>query len=343
MHFTELTENQQRVYIDAIQIYQAYREALTSAAKFKGTMRWKKSGGKEYLFRANDRYGNGKSLGPRTPVNEELKEKFMQSKHEAENRLRSLQDSLEEQARFCKAAKINRVPNIVTALLRNMSNQKLLGTSLYVVGTYSLYAYEAMAGIRFETGITATGDIDFLWHDTKKLHLNGELSVSRLMGVLTSTDKTFRRMKQKYKAVNSKGFEVDLIKRVPVNPFIEEKRTSIGNSDDLQAVNINSQKWITASQKVEAVVIGLDGFPAIISVPDPQVFVLHKLWMSKNSDRENSKKRRDRTQATAVAEVIIKHLPNYKFSEKELRVLPKKLIDNAKNESSMPADFKFTT
>ena len=340
MYYIELTDNQQRVYIDTIQIYQAYREAFKELSRYSGSMRWKKSGGHEYLFRAYGRYGNGKSLGPRDAEKEALKERFMQEKDEANARLRNLSDSLAEQARFCKAAKINRVPNIVTGILRNMDNQKLLGTSLYVVGTYALYAYETMAGIRFESGITATSDIDFLWHDAKKLRLNSELSVRGLMGVLTDTDKTFRRMKQKYKAINSKGFEVDLIKHETINPFIDDMNPGIGGNDDLQAVEINSQKWMAAPQKIEAVVIGLDGYPSPISVPDPRVYVLHKLWMSKDPSRDNKKRRRDKTQAIAVAEIILNYLPNYKFSEKDLRLLPKKIIELGKKEKSMPAGFK---
>jgi hypothetical protein len=31
---------------------------------YKGGMHWKKSNGKEYLFKTIDRNGNGKSLGP---------------------------------------------------------------------------------------------------------------------------------------------------------------------------------------------------------------------------------------------------------------------------------------
>ena len=67
---TPLTENQRRVYIDTCQVYEAFIVAQDSMQSFKGGMHWKKSKGREYLFRSTDRKGNGKSLGPRNKENE---------------------------------------------------------------------------------------------------------------------------------------------------------------------------------------------------------------------------------------------------------------------------------
>ncbi len=340
LYSQELTENQHRVYIDAVQAYRAYMEALVLSQRYTGTMRWKKSGGREYLFRAYGRKGYGKSLGPRNPEKEALKDRFMSEKQEAADRLQSLMKNLAEQARFCKAAKINRVPNIVTGILRSLEKQKLLGSGVVVVGTHALYAYEAMAGVRFSPLITATNDIDLLWHDSARLRLDGEVSSRGMMGVLVSVDKTFKRMKQKYKAVNAQGFEVDLIKREPKNRMMVDENTSLGgDSEDLQAIGIDSQKWLNASPKVDVIIIGMDGFPAPISVIDPRVFVLHKLWMSQDLSRENIKRKRDKSQAIAVAEVILNHLPDYRFSEKELKMLPRKIIDIGKKEPTLPSGF----
>jgi Nucleotidyltransferase len=49
-------------------------------------------------------------------------------------------------------------------------------------------------------------------------------------------------------------------------------------------------------------------------------FALHKLWVSKQDAREAIKRRRDATQAAAVAEVA--QLIGLKFDKKELAALP---------------------
>jgi uncharacterized protein YfbU (UPF0304 family) len=64
MIFSEITENQSRIIIDTIQLYEAYLNAFHQSMSYKGGMHWKKSNGKEYLFKTIDRNGNGKSLGP---------------------------------------------------------------------------------------------------------------------------------------------------------------------------------------------------------------------------------------------------------------------------------------
>ncbi|WP_419656511.1 hypothetical protein [Desulfosarcina variabilis] len=46
-------------------------------------MHWKKSAGREYLFRSVDREGNGRSLGPRSPKTEYILSEFQQHKAEA--------------------------------------------------------------------------------------------------------------------------------------------------------------------------------------------------------------------------------------------------------------------
>ena len=58
--------NQQRLHqVNTEQLYENYRPALKHAATYTYGMRWKKVRDAEYLFKDNDRRGNGKSLGPR--------------------------------------------------------------------------------------------------------------------------------------------------------------------------------------------------------------------------------------------------------------------------------------
>ena len=46
-------------------------------------------------------------------------------------------------------------------------------------------------------------------------------------------------------------------------------------------------------------------------VPDPRALALHKLWLSQQEDREPVQQVRDRCQAAALAELILRYLPQY--------------------------------
>ena len=77
MKVTELTNEQRRQLIDVKQAFQIWRDAHRQIANsYKGTVRWKKSKGQDYLYRTVYR-GEAeiaKSLGPRSPRTEKLKE-----------------------------------------------------------------------------------------------------------------------------------------------------------------------------------------------------------------------------------------------------------------------------
>ncbi len=68
--FKKMTDNQRRVFIDTGQLYEVYMNTFRKSRSYRGGMHWKKSKGREYLFRTLDRYGYGKSLGPRSPETE---------------------------------------------------------------------------------------------------------------------------------------------------------------------------------------------------------------------------------------------------------------------------------
>jgi hypothetical protein len=103
-----------------------------------------------------------------------------------------------------------------------------------------------------------------------------------------------------------------------------------GVSYDLKAAEIRNLHWLIASPKMSQVVIGDDGHPAAMTVPDPRSFALHKLWLSEQPDRESVKKQRDCDQGIAVSNLIVNYLPQYKFNASELRMFPKTVFSEAK-------------
>jgi len=321
---------QARIFIDASQLYDGFREAYHNAYAYRGGMHWKKAKGKQYLFRSRGGYGAGKSLGPKSPETEHIYQKFHQNSAAAKARLKNMKRKILEHARYCKAAKINRVPDIVTKILRELDQRKLLGDHIVILGTNALYAYEAAAGVRFDSGLIATMDVDLLWDVRKRLMLaiKEDGDPGDFIDVLRKADKTFQIFqKQQFRVVNKDGYMVDLLKAMP-SRMTDREKDRIGGKDDLIAVEIMNLSWLLSSPKFEQVVIGTDGVPARMVVPDPRAFALHKFWVSQRDDREPAKKNRDASQALAVAKLVIDRLPQLKFSKDQLRMFPTSLVTN---------------
>jgi len=331
----EMSANQRRIFIDTLQIYDAYTEAHRANRSYRGGMHWKKSKGREYLFRTRDRYGYGKSLGLRTPETEAVLEKFRSGKQVLKERLASFRERLREQARLCKAVSIQRVPRIVTGILRILDQYQLLGRNVTVIGTNAVYAYEAAAGVFLGSPILATRDMDILWDVRSRLSLvslDDDSSVKGLLDLLCKADRSFELHKRHgFRAVNKDGYMVDLVKPEPRLMITQEQRRMGGNGD-MEAAEIRNLHWLVSSPKFSQVVIGDDGYPAPMICHDPRAFALHKIWLSEQSDRDPLKKKRDRHQAMTVAGLVHSYLPQYPFVSEDLRMFPQKVFEAGSNE-----------
>ncbi len=346
MIFKEWSDNQRRIFIDTTQLYEAFSDIFHKNRAYRGGMHWKKAKGREYLFRSLDRFGNGKSLGPRSEQTEQMLENFRRNKQEIKQRIAIMKKRIAEQSRFCKAAAIQRVPRIVTAILRVLEQQNILGKNVMVVGTHAMAAYEASAGIFIDSPLVATRDMDILWDTRTGLKLFGDEGVRKkgLIGILQKADRSFEAMdKRGFTAVNQKGFMVDLIKPEPRSLFDSERRR-MGMEGDLMAAEIRNLQWLVSAPKFVHVVIGDDGYPASMVAPDPRAFALHKLWLAEQVDREKIKKQRDRRQGATIAAAVVQYMPEYPFAASELRMFPKAVVERAKDqirifESDMPVGF----
>jgi hypothetical protein len=297
-------------------------------------MHWKKAKGRQYLFKTRDRYGYGKSLGPRSAETEKILADFQKAKKEAKNRLASLKSRLKEQSRFCKAAMIQRVPKIVTRVLRVLDQRNLLGQNIFVIGTNAMYAYEAAAGVFLDPPLTATRDMDILWDVRPKLTLfaEDETDPIDLINVLRKADKSFEPVAPgSFRAVNRDGYMVDLIKPES-RSLVRNEPVRMGGPDDLKAAEIRSLHWLISSPKFSQVIIGDDGYPVSMVVPDPRAFSIHKVWLSEQADREPVKKKRDDDQGLAIALLVIKYMPQYKFESSTLRMFPKDVVRKLKRK-----------
>lgn len=338
MYYSEMNDNQRRIFIDTVQLYDAFGAALKKDRSYKGGMHWKKAKSRDYLFRSHDRYGYGKSLGLRSPETEKILDDFRLAKQQAKNRLSALQDRLKEQARYCKAAMIQRVPRTVAGILRVLDQHHIFGRNVIVVGTNAMYAYEAAAGVFFDSSMMSTKDMDILWDIRRKLMLATDSAgkPDGLLDIIRKADRSFEAVRSGgFRAVNRDGYMVDLIKPLP-KKIVQKEPMRFGGPGDLEAVEIRNLHWLISSPKFTQIVIGDDGMPAPIIVPDPRAFALHKFWLSSQDDREPIKKQRDRGQAIAVGKLVVEHLPQYRFDASELRMFPLEVVQQATELFDLP-------
>ncbi|MCY4153928.1 MAG: nucleotidyltransferase domain-containing protein [Gammaproteobacteria bacterium] len=333
MNINEINENSRRILIDVAQLYEAYLAVDSEFRSYRGSMRWKKVNGKEYLFRQRNSRGDGKSLGARDAHTQEIYDNFHARKAELGERRKSLLDRLTQQRGFCIAAGINRVPKIAADVARSIRLVKTGSHPLIVVGTSALFAYENMAGVHLEPALLASEDIDLMWDVKRKLNLAVVEPVGGLLSLLKKADRTFERMPNApYRAANAKGYMVDLIKPAPAQSHKTTRVSFTGHKHDLVAVEIHNLDWLYAAPVVSATVIGNDGLPVVFDVPDPRVFAAHKLWLSALPNRSPVKKVRDRRQGIVMLQLLKAYLHDYPPDSDALRGLPQSLRDNLQSE-----------
>jgi hypothetical protein len=315
----ELSAEQRRIAIDVIQLYQHFLDLREEYKKFRGGLHWKRVGAKDYLIKTLDRMGHQHSLGSRSPKTEELFRHFTQKKNELRRGLKSLEEELPRRAKFCVAAGVGRVPRIAADIVRVLDSSGLLGSYLLVLGSHAAYAYEMAAGVQLKAGLLQTNDLDTLLDTSAGLEIAGAVRSTGLLGLLQKVDKTFKLARQRsFRAVNAKGFMVDLIRA----PFVDRTRTvSLGPGEDLIAEPLQGLEWLAEAPRMTQIVIAENGYPVRFVVPDPRVFALHKVWLSLQPTRDPMKRKRDFRQGEAVAGLAVEYL-NMNFEDDLIAELP---------------------
>jgi hypothetical protein len=319
----ELTAEQRRIAIDAAQLYQHFLELRQEFADYRGGLHWKTVNSKEYLVRTLDRRGHQRSLGPRSSLNEARLRDFTKKKADLKRQLTSLQSEIARRAKFCVAAGVNRVPRIAADIVRLLDSNGLLGTHLIILGSHAIYGYEIAAGVQLKSGLLQTDDLDTLFDSKADLEIAGDVRSTGLLGLIQKVDKSFRLARQRsFRAVNSKGFMVDLIRAPSHEPG---QRISVGRRDDLVAEPLEGLDWLADAPRTTQIVIAENGFPVRFVVPDPRAFALHKIWLSLQPTRDPMKRKRDFRQGEAVAGLAMEYL-NLSFDDGALDELPAALL-----------------
>jgi hypothetical protein len=339
MFFSQLTNEARQRLVDVQQRAGALRSFQAELRRrFAGSMAWKARDGRDYLYRRTRRVE--KSLGPRSEATEAIMAAFAAGKAEAEERVRGLRETLEAMAAVNRAMGIGRVPALVGRILRRLDDVGVLGEQICVVGTNALFAYEAAAGIRFDSALLATGDIDIALDARRNLALAGRLLPEGLLGLLRATDPSFAPVSTgHFSAANKSGLMVDLIAPEPkrVTQTVPMRKRRLGGTDltrleDLHAVEVPRLEMIVDAPRVSAVAIAEDGLPVWMVAADPRWWAAHKFWLSDERDRRPLKRQRDRDQAKAVAGMLATSWRELDLSDQTLAAIPASLRARLRRE-----------
>jgi len=322
MKFKELTGEQRRIAVDTAQLYEHSIGLHDERLRLRGGLYWKRVAGHDYLVRITDRNGGNRSLGPRSPETEKAYREFTETKRDLDARLKSINEQIARQAKFCVAAGVNRVPRLAADIVRSLDSSGLLGSHLIILGSHAMYAYEMSAGVQLKAGLLQTEDLDTLLNTKSEIELAGSIRSAGLLGILQDVDATFKpQRKRSFRAVNAKGFMVDLI-RAPIDSH--GGLTSIGTGIDLIAEQLRGLEWLTALPLMSQIVIADNGFPVRFVVPEPRLFALHKLWVSLQPTRGPIKRKRDLHQAEAIVQLALDYF-NLGFDDAVIKSLPSDL------------------
>lgn len=299
-----------RQYIDARSAFLEFERSKKNALQVRGGMVWKTVDGKVYLIRTSPS-GGQRSLGRRSADTEVVYQNFIEKKQSLQDRLSSLKAVMIKHERMNRALRVGTMPNIAVAILGRLADA---GLSDYfrVVGTHALYAYEAAAGVRFASAITATRDIDLLWDTRKRVMFSERLRQDSpsMLAALQKVDKSFQIIEdQKYTAINQDGFEVDIIRRVATPEDPHPFRLSDAE-DDFWVVQAKRADELMNAPEFTEMVVAENGAMARLTTVHPSVFITFKRWMSKEPDRDPLKRRRDAMQADAVEWALNERLPH---------------------------------
>lgn len=301
----------------------AYDEWLASSrtlTEYADNLSWKEVSGRSYLYRVEPRTRIGRSMGPRSAALEAYADQYLSERERLLQRLSGVEDQIKVMAPLCRAARLPMISPAAGAILRQADVGGLLGGALMVVGTLTMPAYEMEAQARFATGLDATEDCDLCWTADKTIALavvkRNRLPLTSLM---KAVDPTYTvNLERTFQIRNARAYEIEVL----AAPGSLDGYPAF---EPLRPLEMPSQGWLTLGRPVSQVVLDLSGRPARIHAPDPRMAALHKLWLSKQPDRDRLKAPKDRSQALALAASILEGMPHYPIDADFIEMLPSPL------------------
>jgi len=310
--FYEYTDLQIKQKHNSKMLYESYMEVLhTYHLQFRYKMLWQKhKDGYQLLAKENLSTGKREYLGRRNEETEEIVAHFRNSKQQIKERLKNLKEKLKRDGRLNKLEGIARAPKELVALFHKI-NELDLDSKLIVIGTNSLYAYEARAGLMLEEEHLATHDIDILNRKEKGVSfMFSQMSeTTTALDLLQSIDKSFYQSPNvPYRFINKDGIWIELI--VPSKDIIKGSVKSETFFSDVMPLAMEGMQWIENARLFKESIIGTDGKSAVMTTIHPLEYAIYKNWLGQRQDRDFLKHTRDIEQSKLVTKIIIEYMPN---------------------------------
>jgi hypothetical protein len=285
-----------------------------------GRLAWKTVADRDYLYRLTNGRGDGRSLGPRSPKTEAHYAAAQLARQSTE----TLWPLLRREGAMYRTLRLPRISSAAADLLREFDRHGLLGSSLMVVGTNAMAAYEIEAGVRFATaaGVDSTLDFDMTWvaAEARQTTLAAVGAAPRtLVDVIKRVDSTYTvNTERSFQVRNASGYEVELLLPMSLAGTMPRNET-------LFPIALPEQDWLLPGRRVEHVVCGLDGLPTRVIAPDPRRFALQKLWLAEKPSRNPLKKPKDAKQGALLLGAIDERMPHFPLDDGFRDELPAEL------------------
>lgn len=194
----------------------------------------------------------------------------------------------------------------------NMLHDHGVAEHFTVVGTHAVYAYEAAAGVRVKSAAVATRDVELPGNMRKrfKLATKRKRLDSSMLALLRRVDKSFSLVSgQLYIAINSQGFEVDILRREQQEQDPHPAHLSDAE-EDFWVVQARNAEQLVSAPRYSAIVVATNGQMARMNTVHPLAFVRFKHWLAGRPDRDPLKVSRDTLQADTVEQLVHEYLPH---------------------------------
>ncbi|MGH9919121.1 MAG: GSU2403 family nucleotidyltransferase fold protein, partial [Nitrososphaerales archaeon] len=287
----------------------------------RGRLAWKTVSGTDYLYRIVNGRGDGRSLGPRSPETETQWEAAQIARQTTD----TLWPTLRRDSALYRTLRLPRIAAAAAQLLREFDRYGLLGTSLLVVGTNAMAAYEIEAQSRFASaaGVDSTADFDVTWAaaEPRQTTLAAIGAAPRtLLEVMKRVDATYTiNTERTFQVRNANGYEIELL-------LPKSLEQTLPPNETLRPIALAEQDWLLPGRRVEHVVCGLDGQPCRMIAPDPRYFALHKLWLAQKPSRNPLKRPKDEKQGTLLLSAVAERMPHYALDDAFRDALPPELV-----------------
>ena len=330
--FLEYNDAQIKQRVNAKMLYTSYIEVLHSYnLSFRYKMLWQKhKDGYELLAKQHLRTQKREYLGRRDETTEQIRVDFQKSKSKIKMRLATLKEKMKKEEKLNKLEGIIRAPKELVAIFSKI-NELGLDDKVIVIGTNSLYAYEARSGVVIEQEHLATRDIDLLNRKDKGISFifKEMMTTKNAIELLHMIDDSFVKSAEvPYRFINDDGVWVELIN--PLSDSVKQESFKDNLFADVIPLAIKGMQWLENSRLFKEFIIGDNGKCAFITTIHPLEYAIYKNWLAAEESRDYQKHIRDQQQSKLVTSLIVQHMPNINIKEeiKNMKHFKKEIIDD---------------